>query len=85
MNEVMRMLKQWLAGLCIPNRSDSVVMLYSVLCIIGPAVPFTHRSRMERRAVGRVFGLAKTAQYGGLAILGVDGYRRLKAKMPRLF
>lgn len=24
------------------------------------------------------FGLAKTAQYGGLTILGVEGYRRLK-------
>ncbi len=26
-----------------------------------------------------LFGLAKTTQYSGLAILGVDGYRRLKA------
>lgn len=25
-----------------------------------------------------LFGLAKTCQYGGLTILGVEGYRRLK-------
>lgn len=25
------------------------------------------------------FGLAKTAQYGGLTILGTEGYKRLKA------
>ncbi len=25
------------------------------------------------------FGLAKTSQYGGLTILGVDGWKRLKA------
>lgn len=30
-----------------------------------------------------LFGLAKTAQYGGLTILGVEGYRRLKAKLKR--
>lgn len=27
-----------------------------------------------------LFGLAKTFQYGGLTILGVEGYKRLKAK-----
>lgn len=29
------------------------------------------------------FGLAKALQYSGLAILGVDGYKRLKAKLKR--
>lgn len=28
-----------------------------------------------------LFGLAKTFQYGGLTILGVEGYRRLKKKL----
>ena len=27
-----------------------------------------------------LFGLAKTCQYGGLTILGVEGYKRLKSK-----
>lgn len=27
---------------------------------------------------GVLFGLAKTCQYGGLTILGVEGYKRLK-------
>ena len=27
-----------------------------------------------------LFGLAKTCQYGGLTILGVEGYKRLKDK-----
>lgn len=29
------------------------------------------------------FGLAKTFQYGGLTILGVDGWKRLKAKFSK--
>lgn len=29
------------------------------------------------------FGLAKTAQYGGLTIIGADGVRRLKKLWPR--
>lgn len=29
------------------------------------------------------FGLAKTCQYGGLTILGVEGYKRLKDKFKR--
>ena len=29
------------------------------------------------------FGLAKTFQYGGITILGVDGYRRLKSHFKR--
>ena len=28
-----------------------------------------------------LFGLAKTCQYGGLTILGVEGYNRLKSRM----
>ena len=28
-----------------------------------------------------LFGLAKTCQYGGLTILGVEGYKRLKNKL----
>ena len=30
-----------------------------------------------------LFGLAKTCQYGGLTILGVEGYRRFKAAFSR--
>ncbi|MBQ8989302.1 MAG: hypothetical protein IJ067_06400 [Prevotella sp.] len=30
-----------------------------------------------------LFGLAKTCQYGGLTILGVEGYKRLKARFRR--
>ena len=30
-----------------------------------------------------LFGLAKTFQYGGLTILGVEGYKRLKDKLKR--
>lgn len=30
-----------------------------------------------------LFGLAKTAQYGGITILGVEGYRRVKAYFKR--
>ena len=30
-----------------------------------------------------LFGLEKTCQYGGLTILGVEGYKRLKDKFKR--
>ena len=30
-----------------------------------------------------LFGLAKTCQYGGLTILGVEGYKRLKSIFKR--
>ena len=30
-----------------------------------------------------LFGLAKTCQYGGLTILGLEGYKRLKDKFKR--
>ena len=30
-----------------------------------------------------LFGLPKTCQYGGLTILGVEGYKRLKDKFKR--
>ena len=30
-----------------------------------------------------LFGLAKTCQYGGLTILGVEGYKRLKNKLKK--
>ena len=30
-----------------------------------------------------LFGLAKTCQYGGLTILGVEGYNRLKKRFKR--
>ena len=29
------------------------------------------------------FGLAKTFQYAGISILGVEGYRRIKARLTR--
>ena len=31
-----------------------------------------------------LFGLAKTCQYGGLTILGVEGFKRLKSKLKGL-
>lgn len=29
------------------------------------------------------FGLAKTCQYGGITIIGVEGYQRLRAKIKK--
>lgn len=85
MNEVMRMLKQWLAGLSF--RTGVIVLSCCIPFYVLSAVQFLFPIEAGWKGVLWVvfFGLAKTAQYGGLAILGVDGYRRLKAKMPRLF
>lgn len=35
-------------------------------------------TRIEREKQTVLFGMAKTCQYGGLTILGVEGYQRLK-------
>ena len=76
MNEVMRMLKQWLAGLSF--RTGVIVLSCCIPFYVLSAVQFLLPIEAGWKGVLWVV-------FGGLAILGVDGYRRLKAKMPRLF
>ena len=78
--------KQWLQGLSF--RTGVIVLL---LCIPLYIASFAQMALPERwlsiEAKGALwvvlFGLAKTCQYGGLTILGVEGYRRLKNMIRR--
>ncbi len=85
MKEVLRMFKQWLSGLSF--RTGVVVLSCCIPFYVLSAAQFLLPIGAGWKGVLWVifFGLAKTAQYGGIAILGVDGYRRLRAKMPRPF
>lgn len=76
--------KQWLQGLSF--RTGVVVL---AMCVPFYILSFAQMGLPERYlSVGAkgvlwvvLFGLAKTCQYGGLTILGVEGYRRVKAWM----
>ena len=71
-------LKEWLEGLSF--RTGVVVLLICIpLYIISfaqMALPISATLKGVLWAV--FFGLAKTAQYGGLAILGAEGIKRIR-------
>jgi phosphoglycolate phosphatase len=76
-------IKQWLGRLSF--RTGVIVMLLCVPCYVFSfaqmALPISAKAKGVLWAV--FFGLAKTFQYGGLTILGVEGWKRLKARFRR--
>ena len=75
--------KKWLSGLSF--RTGVIVLL---MCIQFYILSFAQMALpISVEAIGVLwfilFGLAKTCQYGGLTILGVEGIRRLKAKFRK--
>lgn len=83
MKELLRRMKCWLAGLSF--RTGVVVLACCVPFYIISFAQMLLPISVEAKGVLWVvfFGMAKTAQYGGLTILGVDGYRRLKGYLSR--
>ena len=78
MKKFLQHTKRWLSGL---SFRTGVIVLGS--CVLFYAISFAQlllpMSAGWHTALWVIFfGLAKTAQYGGLAILGVEGYRRLR-------
>ena len=76
-------IKTWLSGLSF--RTGVIVML---LCIPFYALSFLQMMLPISAATKGVlwvilFGLAKTFQYGGLTILGVEGVKRVKTWFKR--
>ena len=71
--------KAWLAGLSF--RTGVVVLLMAIpLYLLSFAQMLLPISVGAKTALWIIFfGLAKTAQYGGLTILGVEGIKRFKA------
>ena len=76
-------IKQWLQSLSF--RTGVIVLLscipFYVLSFAQMLLPISVTAKGILWTV--LFGLAKTCQYGGLTILGVEGYKRLKDKFQR--
>lgn len=66
-------------------RQGVVVLVICVLCYIASAVqallPFSAATKSILFII--FFGMAKLTQYVGLAIVGVDGWRRIKEYFKR--
>lgn len=59
----------------------SSCVIFYILSFAALALPISGAMRGVLWAT--FFGLAKTAQYGGLAILGVEGVKRLRERFGR--
>ena len=74
----MKKINVWLSGLSF--RTGTIVLLSCLPFYAMSGIQFLLPISIEAKGILWIilFGMAKTAQYAGLAILGVDGYRRLK-------
>ena len=75
--------RQWLRSLSF--RTGVIVLLscipFYILSFARMALPISAAAKGVLWTV--LFGLAKTCQYGGLTILGVEGYKRFKNMLKR--
>ena len=78
-----RSIKTWLQSLSF--RTGVIVLLccipFYILSFVQMLLPISAAAKGILWTV--LFGMAKTCQYGGLTILGVEGYRRLKDMFRR--
>jgi len=78
-----RRLKHWLQSLSF--RTGVIVLLccipFYILSFAQMLLPISVSAKGILWTV--LFGLAKTCQYGGITILGVEGYKRFKNKLKR--
>ena len=76
-------LKSWLQSLSF--RTGVIVLLccipFYILSFAQMLLPISVSAKGILWTI--LFGLAKTCPYGGLTILGVEGYKRLKDKLKR--
>lgn len=83
MKETLRRIKNWLQGLSF--RTGVIVLLLCIPCYIFSfaqmALPISAGAKSVLWVI--FFGLAKTFQYGGLTILGVEGIKRLKKRFGK--
>lgn len=83
MKELLSRLKLWLSRLSF--RTGVIVLLSCIPCYIlsfaQMALPISASAKSVLWFV--LFGMAKTLQYGGLTILGVEGVKRLKQYFKR--
>ena len=83
MKALVKRIKLWLQSLSF--RTGVIVLLCSipfyVLSFAQMLLPISAAAKGVLWTV--LFGMAKTCQYGGLTILGVEGYQRLKDWLKR--
>lgn len=83
MKQLFQRIKQWLGKLSF--RTGVIVLICCIPCYIlsfaQMALPISTTAKSVLWVV--LFGMAKTCQYGGLTILGVEGVKRLKSKFKR--
>ena len=76
-------IKNWLQSLSF--RTGVIVLIccipFYLLSFAQMLLPISTTAKGVLWAV--LFGLAKTFQYGGLTILGMEGYKRIKNKFKR--
>jgi len=76
-------IRQWLQSLSF--KAGVIVLLccipFYVLSFAQMLLPISTAAKGVLWTI--LFGLAKTCQYGGLTILGVEGYNRLKSRLKR--
>ena len=80
------LLKRFIAWLQqLSFRTGVIVLSMCVLCYITSFAQAILPISVAAKGIflATFFGLAKALQYRGHAILGVDGYKRLKAKLKR--
>ena len=86
MKLILKKIQTWLQGLSF--RTGVIVLLmcipFYLLSFAQLAIPSQYLS-IENKGVLFVilFGSAETCQYGGLTILGVEGYKRVKGWIKR--
>lgn len=83
MKQIVERIKRWLKGLTF--RTGVIVLLVAVACyIISFAQMLLPISLTAKGVIWFIFfGLAKAAQYSGLLIVGVEGWRRIKRYFKR--
>lgn len=83
MKDLLSRLKLWLCRLSF--RTGVIVLLSCIPCYIlsfaQMALPISASAKSALWFI--LFGMAKTLQYGGLTILGVEGVKRLKQYFKR--
>lgn len=83
MKKMLQRIKLWLQSLSF--RTGVIVLLccipFYILSFAQMLLPISAAAKGVLWTV--FFGLAKTCQYGGLTILGVEGYQRLKNWLKR--
>ena len=76
-------IKEWLQSLSF--RTGVIVLMccipFYILSFAQMLLPISTTAKGVLWAV--LFGMAKTCQYGGLTILGVEGYKRLRNKFRK--